>query len=68
MLKKIILVAGLCVALQVFGPACTGNEEQEPVEVKTMQEYREEAAQDITKENAEEELDKLKKEIEADMQ
>ena len=34
--------------------------------VKTMDEYREEAAKDITKENAEQELENLKKEVESD--
>ena len=35
--------------------------------VKTMDEYREEADRDITAKNAEEELEKLRKEIESDV-
>jgi hypothetical protein len=35
--------------------------------VKTMQEYREEAAREITSENAEEQLDQLEKEINAEL-
>lgn len=41
---------------------------EEETVVKSMEEYRKEAAQEITTENAEAELERLRKEIEADIE
>ena len=52
-----------------FLAGCQKSDETAKAEetiVKTMDEYREEAAKDITKENAEQELENLKKEVESD--
>jgi uncharacterized lipoprotein NlpE involved in copper resistance len=48
-------------------PPATGTAAEEETIVRTMDEYREEAAREITADNAEEELAKLEAEIEADI-
>jgi len=47
-------------------PSVAPVKEEPAHELKTLDEYREEAAREINEENAEEELEKLKAEIEAD--
>jgi len=63
MLKKLITLCLLLVlASGPFG--CKKSEPTEPV--KTEQEMKEEADQEITDENMDQELDKLQKEIDSD--
>ena len=55
----VVLVAGFLLA------GCGGSDE-DATAVKTMEEYRDNAAKEIDKDNAEAELEKLTKEIDAD--
>ena len=55
----------ICAAV-IAGFLLAGCGGKESTDVKTMDEYRDEAAEKISAENAEAELDKITKEIEAD--
>jgi len=62
-MKRLVFLI-VCAALIVglFTVGCGKSE----TEVKTIQEYEEEAAREINKDNAEAELEKIKDEIESD--
>ena len=62
MLRKILAILLVFV---VSGWAFTGCKDKEE-EPKTREEYRQEAEKTITKENAEKELDKIEKEVDAE--
>jgi hypothetical protein len=71
MTRFLITIAVAMLVASFLLPGCStapsgGTAPEETTDVKSMDEYRVEAAKEITAENAEAELDKLTKEIEAD--
>jgi len=63
------LAAGLIllmVAVWLVVPGCGGSDHGTSTDVKPQAEYKKEAAKQITPENAEAELEKMRKEIESD--
>ena len=62
MLRKVLVILLGCV---IAGWSLTGCKDKEE-EPKTMEEYKQEAEKYINKENAEQELEKLPQEIEAE--
>ncbi len=70
MKQKALLIAGAFLIAVMLTPGCddNGTETAKPEStVKSMEEHREEAAKTINEENAEDELDRLEKEVEADL-
>jgi hypothetical protein len=72
MLRKAFLIVAITVLMGLGLTGCKKSTDEsdtaKPQEVKTAQDYGIEAEKDITKENMDEELDKLEKEIEKDIQ
>ncbi len=69
MLLSIVLLGTLAIMFSGCSNSSNstdGTGDSTATSVKTMDEYREEAAQTITSENAEDELEKLEQEINAD--
>jgi len=71
MLRKVLVVVALAATIVFSASGCKKrstepNTPDEP-EVKTMAEYETEAKKEITKENMDEELEKLEKEIEQEI-
>jgi outer membrane lipoprotein SlyB len=63
MIRQILVVSCMVLALCLSG--CTDGDTSD-TSVKTMDEYRSEAAKEVTDANAEDALDALEKEIDAD--
>jgi hypothetical protein len=64
--KKLTMLA-LAGVIASFFAGCQEKAATSEETVKTMQQYREEAAREITSENAEEQLDQLEKQINAEL-
>ena len=71
--SKLLLSVALLAAVVLLAAGCGDKSSttsspsgDSTTSVKTMDEYRSEAGKEITKDNAEAELDKLEKEIDAD--
>ena len=62
----LILTASIGILLSFVIIGCK-KKTQEPVQIKTEAEYQAEAEKEITDENMEAELDKLEKDVDADM-
>jgi hypothetical protein len=61
-----VLLACAALAMSAFIGGCGDSSDEDAIEVKPMETYREEAAKEINKDNVKAELDKVEKEIEAD--
>jgi hypothetical protein len=63
----LLVTSLMLVAIILAGCGEEPERDQPEAPAKTMEEYRQEAAEEITAENVEQELDKLEKEIDADV-
>ncbi|HUV38630.1 MAG TPA: hypothetical protein VMY39_03410 [Planctomycetota bacterium] len=61
-MRRLVLIACVVLIVGLFVTGCGKKE----TEVKPMQEYRDEAAKTVTKDNVDTELDKITKEINED--
>ncbi len=66
MLRKLIAILLVLVVSGWAFTGCKDKEDAQDGEPKTRAEYRQEAEKEITEENAEEELDKIEKEVDAE--
>ena len=68
MLRNMLVLIFAAAMLAFTAAGCKKSEPEEEVQVKSIEEYEKEAAQEINEENMDEELEKIEKELDAEEQ